>query len=260
MTRIRQFPVETMTDQDYGDNLMFLTYTNSQAEYQLQSLERAERGIGFNCCVLTFWPGPKCHWRWCTGRKWHIPIAVRRGNRVSGNWLMKWDELKKFPWYTHRLMHRKRVICELHDSYFCLMTIKHAISKIEWALNHYITQLSSSSSGVASWVAGSWQLSSSSGRVGEGDRRDVVGKAIPGRGGPRKALVSWGPEKMVIRYSKESHHPAEWARGPRLSCPKERERHNADGHKFLGQNITVYVRSPAPSHSKTPHNLFEPLQ
>ena len=33
---------------------------------------------------------------------------------------------------------------ELHDSYFCLMTIKHAIPKIEWAiewaLNYYITR------------------------------------------------------------------------------------------------------------------------
>ena len=51
---------------------------------------------------------------------------------------------KKFPWYTHRLMHRKRVTSELNDSYFRLMTIKHAISKIEWAiewtLNYYITQ------------------------------------------------------------------------------------------------------------------------
>ena len=55
---------------------------------------------------------------------------------------------KKFPWYTHRLMHRKRVTCELHDSYFRLMTIKHSISKIEraiewaieWALNYYIMQ------------------------------------------------------------------------------------------------------------------------
>ena len=49
------------------------------------------------CYILTFWPGPKCHSRWCTGRKWHIPMAVRRGNRVGGNWLMKWDELKKIP-------------------------------------------------------------------------------------------------------------------------------------------------------------------
>ena len=40
----------------------------------------------------------------------------------------------KIPWYTHRQMHRKRVTCELHDSYFRLMTIKHAIPKIEWAI------------------------------------------------------------------------------------------------------------------------------
>ena len=34
--------------------------------------------------------------------------------------------------------------CELHDSYFRLTTIKHAIPKtewaIEWVLNYYITQ------------------------------------------------------------------------------------------------------------------------
>ena len=35
----------------------------------------------------------------------------------------------KIPWYTHRLMHRKIVTCELHDSYFCLMTIKHVIPR-----------------------------------------------------------------------------------------------------------------------------------
>ena len=70
-------------------------------------------------------------------------MAVTRENRVGGNWLMKWDELKKFPWY--RLMHRKRVSSELHDSYFHLMTIKHSISKIDWASNDYITQLSSTS-------------------------------------------------------------------------------------------------------------------
>ena len=43
-------------------------------------------------------------------------------------------QAKKFPWYTHRLMHWKRVTCELHDSYFRLMTIKHSISKIEWVI------------------------------------------------------------------------------------------------------------------------------
>ena len=35
----------------------------------------------------------------------------------------------KIPQYSHRLMHQKRVTCELHDSYFRLMTIKHAIPR-----------------------------------------------------------------------------------------------------------------------------------
>ena len=60
---------------------------------------------------------------------------------------------KKFPWYTHRLTHRKRVTSELHDSYFRLTTIQHSIPKIEWAiewtLNYYMTQSRQSSSSVA---------------------------------------------------------------------------------------------------------------
>ena len=42
----------------------------------------------------------------------------------------------------------------LEESYFRLMTIKHSISKIEWASNDYITQLSSTSQGSS--VPGSW--------------------------------------------------------------------------------------------------------
>ena len=52
---------------------------------------------------------------------------------------------KKIPMVHYRVMHRKRVTSELHDSYFRLMTIKHSISKIEWASNDYIIQLSSTS-------------------------------------------------------------------------------------------------------------------
>ena len=64
-------------------------------------------------------------------------VRKSRGRKLA-------DEMgraKKFPWYTHRLMHRKRVTSELHDSYFRLMTIKHSISKIEWASNDYIIQV-----------------------------------------------------------------------------------------------------------------------
>ena len=147
------------------------------------------------CCVLTFWPGQKCHSRWCTGRKWHILRAVMRGNRVGWNWLMKWDEVKKNPWYSDRLMHRKRVTSELHDNYFRLMTIKHSISKIEWASNDYITQLSSTSQ--LNWVPVPVEFDAQgasvvASRVPDSWRRNVVGKATPGRGRPREPRWSLG--------------------------------------------------------------------
>ena len=46
------------------------------------------------CCILAFDPAKNAIPRWCTGRRWHILMAVMRGNRVGGNWLMKWDEVK----------------------------------------------------------------------------------------------------------------------------------------------------------------------
>ena len=43
-------------------------------------------------------------------------------------WLTIWDRVK-IPRYSQKLMHRKRVTCELHSSYFRSMTIKYAIPK-----------------------------------------------------------------------------------------------------------------------------------
>ena len=63
-------------------------------------------------------------------------------------WRKLADEMgraRKIPMIHYRVMHRKRVTSELHDSYFRLMTIKHSISKIEWASNDYIIELSSTS-------------------------------------------------------------------------------------------------------------------
>ena len=115
---------------------------------------------------VVFWPGQKCHSKVMHRKEvTHSNGSYERKSR--GRKLA--DEMgraKKFPWYTHRLMHRKRVTCEVHDSYFRLMTIKHSISKIEWASNDYITQLSSTSE---------WSCSQG--------KRDVVGKATPGRRG-----------------------------------------------------------------------------
>ena len=49
---------------------------------------------------------------------------------VGGLRLIIWDKVKVPP-YHYKVMHRKRVTCELHNSYFRLMMIKHAIPKIE---------------------------------------------------------------------------------------------------------------------------------
>ena len=70
------------------------------------------------------------------------PVIER--DRVDGLRLIIWDKVK-VPLCHYRVMHRKRVTSELHDSYFRLITIKHSISKIEWASNDYITQMSSTS-------------------------------------------------------------------------------------------------------------------
>ena len=50
--------------------------------------------IGGRGIFWPFDPAQNAIPRWCTGRKWHILVAVRRGNRVGGNWLTKWDKLK----------------------------------------------------------------------------------------------------------------------------------------------------------------------
>ena len=41
--------------------------------------------------------------------------------------------------------------------------------------------------------------------------------------------MNWGPEKMLIRCSKESQHPAEWTPGLRLSTRRTRKTQR-DGH------------------------------
>ena len=125
---------------------------------------------------------------------------------------------------------------ELHDSYFRLMTIKHSISKIEWASNDYI----------------SCQLSCSQLELRCSREHHTRPKGLG-------ALMSWVPEKMLIRCSKDSPHPAEWALGLRLSGPGERERHNVDGHKSGGQNISVMFGLQLPLTYKTLSNPFPTL-
>ena len=98
------------------------------------------------------WPGLMLYFDLRPGQTCHSKVMHRKEVTHSNGsyerksrrraWMMKWDKVKN-PWYTHRLIYRKRVTSELHYSYFRLMMIKHAIPKIEWAiewaLNYYTT-------------------------------------------------------------------------------------------------------------------------
>ena len=91
---------------------------------------------GLNCTTtVVYWlrPGQTCHSK-VMHRK-EVTNFDGSYERKSRRWAWLKKRYKvKIPWYTHRLMHRKRVTWELHDSYFCLMMSKHAIPKIEWVI------------------------------------------------------------------------------------------------------------------------------
>ena len=101
-------------------------------------------------------------------------------------WLTIWDRVK-IPRYSHKLMHRKRVTCELQDSYFRLMTIKHAISKTRKCIFRWPV--------MGRYWVGVWLLYNS---VKTGSqlvwRRDAVEKASTQQKGPSGPPNSWRQE------------------------------------------------------------------
>ena len=89
-------------------------------------------------------------------------------------------------------MHRKRVTCELHDSYFRSMTTKHAIPRTA-EVTHPDGQL--------------W-----------GDIELAV-ELLYNLVKTGSQLV-WRPDLLVTRCDRESQHPAEsWAPGPPVNQP-----------------------------------------
>ena len=120
-------------------------------------------------------------------RKLHIPLASYGKRLRRRAWLTIWVRVK-IPWYSHKLMHQKRVTCEVHDSYFRSMIIK---------------TFQDGGSGIFRWpVMG----------------RDWVGVELLYNSVHRKfnqleKMLDWGT------CSREAGPP-----GPRLSGPGERER------------------------------------
>ena len=46
------------------------------------------------CYILTFGPAKHSIPKWCTRRKWHIPMASNRKKSRRRIWLTKWDKVK----------------------------------------------------------------------------------------------------------------------------------------------------------------------
>ena len=76
--------------------------------------------------LVVYWPSTQPNMPFQRRRKCIFHWHGRAGLAI-------WDRVK-IPRYSHKQMHPKRVTCEPHDSYFRSMTIKHAIWKIEWAI------------------------------------------------------------------------------------------------------------------------------
>ena len=141
-------------------------------------------------------------------------------------WLTVWDRVK-ISRYTHRLMDPKGVTCELHDSYFRLMTIKHVIPKTA-----EVTHSDGQSGGDIEWAI---ELLYNSVKTGN----KLVWRP------------AWRPDPLVTRCGRENSTQRE---GLRLSSPGERERHMAmsggAGEVNMLQRFTVghsnkwYVHNP----------------
>ena len=135
---------------------------------------------------------------------------------------------------------------------FCLITIKHAISKIEWA-NKFGVELLFNSVKTEVQVVCCIRVPGRS----DADRRDVVRKATSGRRG-LWALMSWGPEKMLIRCVKKAitQKSGPWGSGWAAQANKKDTTLTVI---TMGSKYCSYVRSPTTSHSGTPHNPFRTL-
>ena len=109
--------------------------------------------------TVVYWPPTRPNMPF--QRQWKCIFHWRGRARLS-----IWDRVK-IPRYSHKLIYRKRVTCELHDSYFRSMTIKHAIPNtaevhIPMAsygeILSYITQCTGTSESLGIRIVGEMRL------------------------------------------------------------------------------------------------------
>ena len=105
-------------------------------------------------------------------------------------WLTILDRVK-IPRYSHKVMQRKRVTCELHDRYFRSMTIKHAIPK----------------------MAGVHIPMASYGEVLSG--RELLYNSVH-----REFKEFWGSDELELRCGRENQHPERLGPMPPIEQPR----------------------------------------
>ena len=187
---------------------------------------------------MTFDPAKHDTLKWCTGRKWHIPMTSNRKKSRRLIWLTKWDKVKAhdtlIDWYTGREWPLK-CMTVISAWWRSNMPFQRLSGRLSERLNYYITRW-----GREVCELEKYELETRCGR--ESHTR------LKGPSGPP---VSWRSDELETRCGRESQQKAE-PPSLRLSSPGERERHNADGqYEWGGQYIAVFVQSPNPNHTQT---------
>ena len=139
------------------------------------------------CCILTFDPVKHAIPKWCTGRKWHIPMASNRKKSRRQVWLTKWDKVKAhdtlIDWCTRREwpLNCMSVISAWWQS-------NMPFQRLSGRLNYYITRWGQEVRRVgeqANWRSASWRSDELETRCG----RETP---PPSRRGPRDPRLSLG--------------------------------------------------------------------
>ena len=164
-------------------------------------------------------------------------------------WQTIWDRVK-IPPYSHKLMHRKRVTCEMHDSYFRSMMIKIYHSKdgrsciFRWPFMG------------RDWVGVELLYNSVHRKFNQSWRNDAVEETAPSRSGPRDPrLSSWRSDELAIRWVGEKM--LEWEHVPERLGPQAPGWAAQENGKetrlwpIEWRSISCSsVRSPTPSHTQ----------
>ena len=163
------------------------------------------------CCILTFDPAKHAISKWCTGRKWHIPMASNRKKSRRRIWQMKWDKVKAhdtlIDWCTGREwpLNCITVISTWWRSNMPFQRLSGLLSGLlRGRLNYYITRWGQE---VRSW------------RSDELETRCGKESHHPAEGALGTPDGVWGPDQLLIRCGRESLHPAERAPRPPVEQP-----------------------------------------